>query len=100
VFSVQSDLGNSLVNLSRIVPDGLLVFFPSYAVLANSVAAWKIPPTRGAPSILDAIQKKKAVRRTQTHVDDARPRIRLSLRLVAPRLCVCVAVAAPADASG
>jgi hypothetical protein len=29
----RSDLGTTLVNLCRIVPDGLLVFFPSYALL-------------------------------------------------------------------
>jgi regulator of telomere elongation helicase 1 len=28
--NVITDLGNAIVNFSRIVPDGLLVFFPSY----------------------------------------------------------------------
>jgi Rad3-related DNA helicase len=29
------------VNLARIVPDGLLVFFPSYYLLEQSIACWK-----------------------------------------------------------
>lgn len=37
----SSDLGMALVNFARIVPDGLLVFFPSYALLA--VGAPRLP---------------------------------------------------------
>ncbi len=29
----KEDLGNAVVNLARMVPDGLLVFFPSYTVM-------------------------------------------------------------------
>lgn len=29
----QLEVGNVLINLARIVPDGLLVFFPSYIVM-------------------------------------------------------------------
>jgi len=29
------------VNLTRIVPDGLLVFFPSYYLLEQSIECWK-----------------------------------------------------------
>lgn len=69
----QNDLGNALVNMSRVVPDGLLVFFPSYAVLASCSAAWKQSGPGGKPSILEAIQSKKAV--THTHA------------LIRPRRC-------------
>ncbi|KAI3727225.1 hypothetical protein L1987_67037 [Smallanthus sonchifolius] len=35
------NLGNSIVNFARIVPDGLLVFFPSYYLLNLCVDYWK-----------------------------------------------------------
>ncbi|VFQ89237.1 unnamed protein product [Cuscuta campestris] len=35
------DLGNAIVNFARIVPDGLLVFFPSYYLLEQCVGCWK-----------------------------------------------------------
>ncbi len=41
--SYKEDLGAALVNFARVVPDGLLVFFPSYSVLADCLAAWKTP---------------------------------------------------------
>ena len=37
----KEDLGNAVVNLARMVPDGLLVFFPAYAVLRECLDAWK-----------------------------------------------------------
>ena len=39
--SYKQDLGNAIVNFARIVPDGLLVFFPSYGVLKSCIEAWK-----------------------------------------------------------
>jgi len=35
------DLGNAIVNFARIVPDGLLVFFPSYNVMDICLTAWQ-----------------------------------------------------------
>ncbi|XP_041359589.1 regulator of telomere elongation helicase 1-like [Gigantopelta aegis] len=37
----QSSLGNSIVNFARVVPNGLLVFFPSYPVMDKCVEFWK-----------------------------------------------------------
>ncbi|OWM78192.1 hypothetical protein CDL15_Pgr015011 [Punica granatum] len=37
----KQDLGNAIVNFARIVPDGLLVFFPSYYALEQCIACWK-----------------------------------------------------------
>ncbi len=34
----KEDLGNAVVNFARMVPDGLLVFFPSYTVMTVSGA--------------------------------------------------------------
>ncbi|GER44162.1 regulator of telomere elongation helicase [Striga asiatica] len=35
------ELGNAIVNFARIVPDGLLVFFPSYYLLDQCISCWK-----------------------------------------------------------
>lgn len=43
----REDLGNSIVNFARIVPDGLLVFFPSYGLLDSCVEGWKLPSSGG-----------------------------------------------------
>lgn len=56
-----SDLGNSILNACRVVPDGLLVFFPSYATLASCERAWRSPMGPGKPSIIDGITKHKAL---------------------------------------
>ncbi|KAL6076448.1 Regulator of telomere elongation helicase 1, variant 2 [Balamuthia mandrillaris] len=37
----KRSLGEALANFSRIVPNGLLVFFPSYSVLSSCVEYWK-----------------------------------------------------------
>ena len=37
----KRDLGMALANWARVVPDGLLVFFPSYRVLEMCVDFWK-----------------------------------------------------------
>ncbi|XP_001354453.3 regulator of telomere elongation helicase 1 homolog [Drosophila pseudoobscura] len=36
-----SSLGQTILNVARIVPDGLLVFFPSYPMLNKCVDAWQ-----------------------------------------------------------
>lgn len=37
------ELGCTIVNLARVVPDGMLIFFPSYGVMANCVEQWGGP---------------------------------------------------------
>ncbi|KAK4765396.1 hypothetical protein SAY86_026486 [Trapa natans] len=37
----KQELGNAIVNFARIVPDGLLVFFPSYYALELCIGCWK-----------------------------------------------------------
>ena len=36
-----ASLGNSIVNLLRIIPSGVLVFFPSYAVMNGTIQSWQ-----------------------------------------------------------
>ncbi|PHU24343.1 hypothetical protein BC332_09450 [Capsicum chinense] len=37
----KQELGNAIVNFTRVVPDGLLVFFPSYYILEQCISCWK-----------------------------------------------------------
>ncbi|TPX40958.1 hypothetical protein SeLEV6574_g06319 [Synchytrium endobioticum] len=55
-----SDMGNSLVNFARIIPDGLLVFFPSYPVMNACVDAWKLGPP-GHKSTWERIRQNKEI---------------------------------------
>jgi len=50
-----SDLGNAITNFVRMIPDGVLVFFPSYYIMEICVRAWR------GNGILDRIQKHKVV---------------------------------------
>ncbi|KAG6543819.1 hypothetical protein Mapa_014659 [Marchantia paleacea] len=58
----KQDLGNTIVNFARIVPDGLLVFFPSYHLLNSCIEAWQsLPPGASVSSstIWERISKFK-----------------------------------------
>ncbi|CAL0324128.1 unnamed protein product [Lupinus luteus] len=48
-----------LVNLARIVPDGLLVFFPSYYLLDQCIGCWKSLSNESSTSIWERICKHK-----------------------------------------
>ncbi len=37
-------LGNALINFARVVPDGVLVFFPSYGALNEAIGHWQNAP--------------------------------------------------------
>ncbi len=50
----MSDLGNAVANFARLVPDGLLVFFPSYHVLDKCTSHWKSDVSNGADAALCA----------------------------------------------
>ncbi|GIL94350.1 hypothetical protein Vretimale_579 [Volvox reticuliferus] len=40
-IAYKDELGNALVNVARLVPDGLLVFFASYAAMDSAINHWK-----------------------------------------------------------
>lgn len=66
-------LGGSLLELSSIVPDGMVVFFPSYAYLDQVILQWKRAEPLGLETIWDALLLKKPVFRESkdtTGVDD------------------------------
>lgn len=37
----QISLGNTVINMSRIIPNGVLIFFPSYGVMDMVIAKWQ-----------------------------------------------------------
>ncbi|XP_027342046.1 regulator of telomere elongation helicase 1 homolog isoform X1 [Abrus precatorius] len=55
----KQELGNAIVNLARIVPDGLLVFFPSYYLLDQCIGCWKSVSNESSSSIWERICKHK-----------------------------------------
>ncbi|XP_054783819.1 regulator of telomere elongation helicase 1 homolog isoform X2 [Prosopis cineraria] len=55
----KQELGNAIVNLARIVPDGLLVFFPSYYLLDQCIECWKNMNNGNSTSIWERICKHK-----------------------------------------
>jgi regulator of telomere elongation helicase 1 len=56
----QLELGNTIVNFTRLVPKGLLVFFPSYTNLEQSIERWQRPGEgESKASIWDRILQQK-----------------------------------------
>ncbi|XVE52106.1 hypothetical protein DITRI_Ditri02bG0095600 [Diplodiscus trichospermus] len=55
----KQELGNAIVNFARIVPDGLLVFFPSYYLLDQCIHCWKNMDNGNSSTIWERICKFK-----------------------------------------
>ncbi|XP_002528200.3 regulator of telomere elongation helicase 1 homolog isoform X1 [Ricinus communis] len=55
----KQELGNAIVNFARIVPDGLLVFFPSYYLLDQCIGCWKNVTHASSTTIWERICKHK-----------------------------------------
>ena len=57
-------LGNCLIQLTSVIPDGLVVFFPSYAYLEQVVLRWQARTSSGAaakPTIWDRLLERKPI---------------------------------------
>lgn len=54
----KEDLGYAVVNFARMVPDGLLVFFPSYGVLKSCTDFWKNTAVGGTGGAAGLISKQ------------------------------------------
>lgn len=55
------ELGRALLNICTIVPDGVVVFFPSYAYLSTILSRWSSPASPSQPSILSRLEGKKSL---------------------------------------
>ncbi|XP_021298609.1 regulator of telomere elongation helicase 1 isoform X2 [Herrania umbratica] len=55
----KQELGNAIVNFARIVPDGLLVFFPSYYLLDQCISYWKNMGNANSSTIWERMCKFK-----------------------------------------
>ncbi|EFC43746.1 predicted protein, partial [Naegleria gruberi] len=54
------EVGTTLLNLSKVVPDGLLVFFPSYTLMDQCIEIWK-KSNGGAKSTWDSVTQNKTI---------------------------------------
>ncbi|POS72055.1 hypothetical protein DHEL01_v209554 [Diaporthe helianthi] len=55
-------LGQALLNICSVVPDGVVVFFPSYGYLDEVIEVWKAPlGADGANPLWERLQEKKAL---------------------------------------
>ncbi|MCJ1427110.1 ATP-dependent DNA helicase chl1 [Sticta canariensis] len=54
-------LGQSLFKISTVIPDGVVVFFPSYSYLDQVVLRWQKGGSRAASSIWDRLSSQKTI---------------------------------------
>ncbi|EEQ90245.2 chromosome transmission fidelity protein 1 [Blastomyces dermatitidis ER-3] len=55
------DLGRTIAALCRVIPDGVVVFFPSYDYLNQVLVIWKKQAPNTRSNIIDSIEKSKVV---------------------------------------
>ena len=58
-LELLDELGQTLVSLSTIIPDGMVVFFASYSTMEAILAHWKRPKNKGDISLYQRLQRKK-----------------------------------------
>ena len=63
-------LGACLVALAKIVPDGLVVFFPSYSYLDEVVARWQATASVSAKNLWQQVLEQKPIFREVKSVED------------------------------
>lgn len=56
-----NQLGLTILNICSAVPDGVVVFFPSYGYLDQVSEAWQKKPNTTDPSIWERLQARKAI---------------------------------------
>ncbi|KAF2739544.1 DNA repair helicase [Polyplosphaeria fusca] len=59
--TATDDLGNAIVNFIQHIPDGVVIFFPSYSYLDQCVTAWKQSKAPGLSSVWESFLRFKAV---------------------------------------
>jgi chromosome transmission fidelity protein 1 len=55
------ELGRALLNICSVVPDGVVVFFPSYAYLSSILSRWETSLRPSNTSLLSRLEAKKAL---------------------------------------
>jgi chromosome transmission fidelity protein 1 len=68
---MMDELGRAMLNICTIVPDGVVVFFPSYSFLETVTKRWSLPPAPGSSSgnsIWQRLEGKKAIFREKKEV--------------------------------
>jgi len=55
------ELGRAVLNICSVVPDGVVIFFPSYLYLDTVVKRWEVVLEPGKPSIWQRLGKRKAL---------------------------------------
>ncbi|KAK9325883.1 helicase C-terminal domain-containing protein [Lipomyces orientalis] len=60
VDSIGQELGRTIANLTFVIPDGMVVFFPSYKYMEEVSQCWKKVPN-GSMSIWDQINQRKTI---------------------------------------
>lgn len=55
------ELGLAILNICAAVPDGVVVFFPSYNYLSSILARWSIPSSTNQQTIFQRLEAKKYV---------------------------------------
>ena len=67
----MADLGNAILTMAQHIPDGVVVFFPSYSYLDTCIAAWKrLPVSASRATFWDRFTQTKPVfleQRSQQH---------------------------------
>ncbi|PTB37593.1 uncharacterized protein TrAFT101_012025 [Trichoderma asperellum] len=58
---MMNQLGLSILNVCNIVPDGVVVFFPSYGYLDEIIKVWQQPQNSSSQAIWDRLQARKTV---------------------------------------
>ncbi|EMR08384.1 hypothetical protein PNEG_03224 [Pneumocystis murina B123] len=56
-----NELGSTLINLCRVIPDGVICFFPSYDYLENIIKKWNIKQEGTKFSIWERLEQKKRI---------------------------------------
>ncbi|RNJ58024.1 ATP-dependent DNA helicase chl1 [Verticillium nonalfalfae] len=59
--AMVNQLGLAILNMCAVVPDGIVVFFPSYGYLDEVVAAWETTAAGESTPIWTRMQQRKAV---------------------------------------
>ncbi|KAI9836155.1 MAG: ATP-dependent DNA helicase chl1 [Sclerophora amabilis] len=58
---MMEELGRAILNICRVIPDGVVVFFPSYAYLKQMVQCWQRKPDINVLSIWERLAQRKQV---------------------------------------